>query len=139
MYTVYTIDIDNAFQNTPRYPHEQSPIYVTIPPLYIPWFRQRFPHCNLKPSRRYVLQCFMNMQGMKSANRDFHKLLKAVLAEMHIYPTSVDNGLFAFYHKDSIVLIAISTDDLLIITKHKSIYDYILTKLKAAFGGYNTE
>ena len=72
MYTVYTIDIDNAFQNTPRYPDEQKPIYVTIPPLYIPWLRQHFPHCVIKPAKRYVVQCFMNMQGMKSANRDFH-------------------------------------------------------------------
>ena len=44
--TGYIIDIDNAFQNTPRYPTKDTkPLYITFPPLYLPWFKQRFPNC----------------------------------------------------------------------------------------------
>ena len=132
--TIYTIDIDNAFQNTPRYSDQHKPIYVTLPPLYLQWMKSRFPAHTLKQGKRYVLQCYMNMQGMKSANRDFHTLLKSILSEENIHPTSVDNGLFVFYHQNSLVLLAISTDDLLVVTKHKHIYTFILNKLRAAFG-----
>ena len=133
--TAYTIDIDNAFQNTPRYPTKDTkPIFITCPPLYLPWFKSRFPHFTFRPDTKYILQCFMNMQGLRTAGRDFHKLLKAVLAELDIYPTSVDNGIFVFIYKNSIVLLAISTDDILIFTKHEEFYQQVKTKLNSAFG-----
>jgi len=133
--TAYTIDIDNAFQNTPRYPTKDTkPIFITCPPLYLPWFKSRFPHFNFKSNTKYILQCFMNMQGLRTAGRDFHKLLKAVLAELNIYPTSVDNGIFVFVYKNSIVLLAISTDDILIFTKHEDFYTQVKAKLNSAFG-----
>jgi len=133
--TAYTIDIDNAFQNTPRYPaKDMQPIFITCPPLYLPWFKSRFPHFVFTPNTKYILQCFMNMQGLRTAGRDFHKLLKAVLAEMKIYPTSVDNDIFVFIYKDSLVILAISTDDILIYTKHKDFYHQVKDKLHSAFG-----
>ena len=76
----------------------------------------------------------MNMQGLRTAGRDFHTLLKAVLADLNIHPTSVDNGVFVFRYKDSIVILAISTDDILIFTKHKEFYITIKNKLSTAFG-----
>ena len=133
--TAYTIDIDNAFQNTPRYPTKHTkPIFITCPPLYLPWLKTRFPHYSFLPNTKYVLQCFMNMQGLRTAGRDFHALLKAILADLHIHPTSVDNGIFVFRYKDSIVLLAISTDDILIFTKYVEFYNLIKEKLNTAFG-----
>jgi len=131
----YTIDIDNAFQNTPRYPTKDlQPIFITCPPLYLPWFKNRFPHFRFDPEKKYILQCFMNMQGLRTAGRDFHRLLKAILAELNIHPTSVDNGIFIFLYKESLVLLAISTDDILIYTKYEDFYLKIKTKLNEAFG-----
>ena len=81
--TGYIIDVDNAFQNTPRYPDENTkPLFITCPPLYLPWFKQRFPNFIIDPTvRLYVLQYFMNM---RTAGRDFHTLLTAVLEKLHI-------------------------------------------------------
>jgi len=76
----------------------------------------------------------MNMQGLRTAGRDFHTLLKAVLVELNIHPTSVDNGIFVFRYKDSIVLLAISKDDILIFTKYPEIYNTIKSRLNTAFG-----
>jgi len=76
----------------------------------------------------------MNMQGLRTAGRDFHTLLRAILAEIDIHPTSVDNGIFIFLYKQSLVLLAISTDDILIFTKHEEFYLKIKSKLHSAFG-----
>jgi len=131
----YTIDIDNAFQNTPRYPTKNMiPIFITCPPLYLHWFKSRFPNYKFNSTTKYVLQCFMNMQGLRTAGRDFHNLLKAILADLNIHPTSVDNGVFVFLYKNSLVLLAISTDDILIFTKYEEFYERIKSKLNTAFG-----
>ena len=131
----YTIDIDNAFQNTPRYPTKDTqPIFITCPPLYLHWFKSRFPNYLFTPKTKYILQCFMNMQGLRTAGRDFHKLLKAILSEIDIHPTSVDNGIFVFLYKQSLVLLAISTDDILIFTQYEEFFQIIKSKLHAAFG-----
>lgn len=134
--TAYIIDVDNAFQNTPRYPDENTkPLFITCPPLYLPWFKQRFPHFQIDSQvQSYVLQCFMNMQGMRTAGRDFHSLLTAVLEQLHIRPTSVDKGIFVFIYKASMVLLAISTDDILLFTQYPEVYEQIQNKLQQAFG-----
>jgi len=131
----YTIDIDNAFQNTPRYPSKDiQPIFITCPPLYMSWFKSRFPNYQFAPKTKYIIQCFMNMQGLRTAGRDFHTLLRAILAEIDIHPTSVDNGIFILLYKQSLVLLAISTDDILIFTKHEEFFLKIKDKLHSAFG-----
>jgi len=62
----------------------------------------------------------MNMQGLRTgAGRDFHTLLKVILTELNIHPISVDNGVFVFLYKQSLILLAISTDDILIFTKYE--------------------
>jgi len=133
--TAYTIDIDNAFQNTPRYPTKNMvPIFITCPPLYLHWFKSRFPNFKFNSTTKYVLQCFMNMQGLRTAGRDFHNLLKAILADLNIHPTSVDNGVFVFLYRKSLVLLAISTDDILIFTKYEEFFYQVKSKLNAAFG-----
>ena len=64
----------------------------------------------------------MNMQGMRPAGHDFNVLMKSVLAQMRIYPTSVDNGVYVFPYKNSIVLLTISTDDILLCSKHRDVF-----------------
>jgi len=76
----------------------------------------------------------MNMQGLRTAGRDFHTLLKVILAELNIHPISVDNGVFVFLNKQSLILLAISADDILIFTKYEDFFNKIKTKLNAAFG-----
>ena len=91
---LYTIDIDNAFQNTPRYPEgtTKQAAYITLPPLYLIWLNSRCPHVEINGDPPYVAQCYMNIQGMRPADHDFNVLIKSVLAQMQIYPTSVNNG-----------------------------------------------
>jgi len=70
---------------------------------------------------------------MRTAGRDFHTLLKEILAELDIHPTSVEYGVFMFLYQNSIVLLAISTLDILIYTKFEEFYLKIKSKLHAAF------
>ena len=133
---LFTIDIDNAFQNTPRYPEGKTKkaAYITMPPLYLQWLKNRCPHIQIQGDPPYVCQCFMNMQGMRPAGHDFNVLIKSILAQMSIYPTSVDNGVYVFPYKTSIVILAISTDDILLCTKHRDIFIRIKDLLNTAFG-----
>ena len=66
-------DIGNAFQGTPREDTKDSPpIYITMPPYYMRWFKKRFPKVKIDDDEQYVLQMFSNMQGTKNASRDFN-------------------------------------------------------------------
>ena len=135
--TAYIIDVDNAFQNTRRYPDENTkPLFITCPPLYFPWFKQQFRHLfRIDPTvQSYILQCIMNIQGMRTVGRNFHTLLTAVLEKMYIRHTSVDKGIFVFIYKSSLVLLAISMDNILLFTQYSDIYDSIQDQLQQAFG-----
>ena len=45
---LYGIDVDNAFQCTPKLDNaDNPPVYLSMPPLYIAWFRKYFPTVQL--------------------------------------------------------------------------------------------
>ena len=133
---VYAIDVDNAFQITPKEENDKNPpLYVTAPPLFMDWFQKYFPTAKIHGKPPYVLQCLQNMQGTKPAGREFYRLIKAIFAKMGIHPKSIDTGLFAFTYKGKHpVLLCTETDDFLMATDYVEAYCYVSDHLKEAFG-----
>ena len=65
---IYEVGVNNSFQcTTKENSPENPPIYITIPPLNMPWFKKYFPNVKLNGVGPYVLQCLKLMQGTKPA------------------------------------------------------------------------
>ena len=56
------LDVDNAFQCALKEDTAVSPpLYLTIPPLYLAWFRNYFFTVKVQGNGQYVLQCLNQM------------------------------------------------------------------------------
>ena len=85
------LDVDNSFQCALKeYTKDSPPLYLTMPPLYISWFRKYFPHVKVHGNGPYVLQCLKQIQGKKDTGRNFYQLIKAIFADIGVHSTSVD-------------------------------------------------
>ena len=127
-------DIGNAFQGTPREESKESPpIYITMPPYYMQWFKKSFPKVKIDDKETYVLQMFSNMQGTKNASRDFNILITKIFATINLFPTSVDSGMYVMSKNNKILILAIQTDDLLIATDDSKLRELVITTLQQAF------
>ena len=134
MLTLSVHDIGNAFQGTPREETKETPpIYITMPPYYMQWFKKSFPKVKIDDNEKYVLQMFSNMQGTKNASRDFNILITKIFATIQLYPTSVDSGIYVMCRKDKLLILAIQTDDLLIGTNDDNLKNLVISTLRRAF------
>ena len=94
-------NVDNAFQCALKEDTKDSPpLYLTMPPLYIAWFCKYFPHVKVHGNGPFILQCLIQMQGMKDTGRKFYQLIKVIFTDIGLHPTSVDGGFCAFAYKD---------------------------------------
>ena len=76
---IYALDVDNTFQCMPKVDNQADPpTFITMPPLYLQWFQDRFPKIKLKGTGPFVLQMLNFMQGNCKAGRAFHILIKAI-------------------------------------------------------------
>ena len=134
-FRLFLADIGNAFQSTPRQDTAATPpIYMKTSPLYLDWFNMAFPKLAMnKKDGPYVVQLLVYMQGTPPASREFYILLAHLLADIGIYPTSIDNGVFVIVENDQIMVLAIETDDLLIATNSDKLKNKVLDKIKSAF------
>ena len=131
---LYRLDVENTFQCTPRhYDSANPPVFITMPPLYMAWFRKYFPHIKLEGSPPYVLQSFTEMQGLKPAGRGFYRLLVALLCEQDIHPTSIDAGFFVYVTKKYMLFMCSETDEFLMATNSPALYDLVRCTIEKAF------
>ena len=94
-------NVDNTFQCALKEDTKDSPpLYLTMPPLYIAWFCKYFPNVKVYGNGPFILQCLIQMQGMKDTGRNFYQLIKAIFTDIGLHPTSVDGGFCAFAYKD---------------------------------------
>ena len=133
---IYALDVDNAFQCTPKVDNQEDPpTFITMPPLYLQWFQDRFPKIKLKGTGPFVLQMLNFMQGNRKAGRAFHILIKAILGQIGLSPTSVDKAVFVWIYKEDYIVILVSeTDDFLILTNSPECFNIINEGIKRAFG-----
>ena len=134
-FRVFGLDISNAFQSTPREDSTTTPpIYMKCPPFYISWFNLAFPKLALDKSLgQYVVQLLVYMQGTKPASREFNILLAHLLAQINIYPTSIDSGVFVIVEEQDIMFLAIETDDILVCTNSEQLEHKIMKQIQSAF------
>jgi hypothetical protein len=128
--------VDNAFQCTPQEVNDKNPpLFITMPPLYIPWYCKHFPNNHLKGQGPWVLQCLKQMQGIKDTGRKFYMLMKSIFANIGVHPTSVDGGFYAFVYKEQhLVFLCSETDDFLVSTSCEETRFLIKNELQKAFG-----
>ena len=133
---IYALYVDNAFQCTPKVDNQEDPpTFITMPPLYLQWFQDRFPKIKLKGTGPFVLQMLNFMQGNRKAGRAFHILIKAILGQIGLSPTSVDKAVFVWIYKEDYIVILVSkTDDFLILTNSPECFNIINKGIKRAFG-----
>ena len=77
------LDASNAFQtNDISDPNKR--VYITLPTMYLEWFRARFPNHPLakcKNSKELVIQSLRNIQGTKDAGFEWYQLLAKIFTE----------------------------------------------------------
>jgi hypothetical protein len=72
------MDISNAFQNSIIFDNTES-VYISLPPLYLDWFRQQWPDYTLSSLnvKDLVIQCLQSIQGTKDAGQRWYKRISA--------------------------------------------------------------
>ncbi len=65
---VSILDISNAFQNSYIFDAAER-VYLSLPPLYLDWFRHLWPDFTLPSSnaKELVLECLKSIQGTRDA------------------------------------------------------------------------
>jgi hypothetical protein len=115
------LDISNAFQNSIIFDASER-VYLSLPPLYLDWFRMQWPDYHL-PSlniKDLVIQCLKCIQGTKDAGQRWYKLLMGCLLALKMVRCSCDHGIFVWNLPNETCYIALETDDLLFISKTRT-------------------
>ena len=133
----YFLDISNAFQsNIIHDPAKRH--YIHLPPLYMEWFRFRFPDHPLsktstKLTLKMVLQTIRGIQGTKDAGAEWYKLLALILTkELGMIPATSNKGLFYWQQDGNTAFVALATDDILLAATNISFY----IRMQQAFDNY---
>ena len=133
----YFLDISNAFQsNIIHDPAKRH--YIHLPPLYMEWFRFRFPDHPLsktstKLTLKMVLQTIRGIQGTKDAGAEWYKLLALILTkELGMIPATSNKGLFYWQQDGNTAFVALATDDILLAATDISFY----IRMQQAFDNY---
>ena len=97
--TIYELNVDNAFKCTLKIDSSSNPpVLITIPPLYMHWFNKYFPIVKIPCSGPYVLQYMKFIWGPQPAGWAFYHLIKAILGDAGIKPTSINAGFYVFVY-----------------------------------------
>jgi len=128
------LDISNAFQNSIIFDASEC-VYLSLPPLYLDWFRQQWPDYDL-PSlnvKDLVIQCLKSIQGTKDAGQRWYKLLAACLLALKMIRCSCDHGVFIWNLPTETCFLAIETDDILFISKTRTPFLQLKSELEKLF------
>ncbi len=128
------MDISNAFQNSIIFDATER-VYISLPPLYLDWFRQQWPDYTL-PSlnvKDLVIQCLKSIQGTKDAGQRWYKLLSGFLLALGLIRCSCDHGIFIWRLPTETCYLALETDDLLFISTTRSPFLRLKTELEKLF------
>jgi len=104
------IDTSNAFQNSIIFDASER-VYLSLPPLYLNWFRQQWPDFHL-PSlnvKELVIQCLKSIQGTKDAGQRWYKLLAGILLGLKMIRCSCDHGIFVWTLPSETCYVALET------------------------------
>ena len=128
------MDISNAFQNSIIFDATER-VYLSLPPLYLDWFRQQWPDYDL-PSlnmKDLVIQCLKCIQGTRDAGQRWYKLLAGCLLALKMIRCSCDHGIFLWHLPNETCYIALETDDLLFLSKTRQPFLRLKAELEKLF------
>ena len=124
------IDVTNCFQNDAIPPEKR--IFIILPPVYLEWFQEQFPHIKLEKSKdnRYVIQTINGMQGRKDAGHNWYLLLREILIDYGMKPCPSEPALFVFFEGTETMMVITSTDDFLVAYSHVALFTSLQDHLK---------
>jgi hypothetical protein len=128
------MDISNAFQNSIIFDASEH-VYLSLPPLYLDWFRHQWPDYNL-PSlniKELVIQCLKCIQGTKDAGHRWYKLLAGCLLALKMIRCSCDHGIFIWNLPNETCFLALETDDILFLSKTREPFLILKRELEKLF------
>lgn len=132
---VYAIDMSNAYQTVCK-PDPSQRHYLSIPEIYMEWFRSRWPTHPLAKCRakEVCLQSLRGIQGEKDAGNGFWELLCAFFINVVGMTQCVsDKATFTWVFDDYRSIFAVETDDVLMVTQHESCYHELRRHLDTLF------
>ena len=132
--TLAIMDVENCFQNTLL--EEKHRVIVTMPPLYLDWFRKEYPNYKIdrSPSGKYVLQALKGLQGDKKIGRAWYLLLKKLLEKFGCVQCLEELALYKYEKDGFFLLVNTSTDDFLCAYNNEEIFSRLLSYLRRHFG-----
>jgi len=128
------LDISNAFQNSIIFDATER-VYLSLPPLYLEWFRQHWPDYDLPSitTKDLVLQCLKCIQGTRDAGQRWYKLLMGCLLGLKMVRCSCDHGVFIWSLPNETCYLALETDDFLILSKTRVPFLQLKMELQKLF------
>ena len=130
----YFLDISNAFQTNVIFdPNER--FYIRIPPLYMDWFRHKWPeHPILKYNQRDLcIQSLRGLQGTKHAGYEWYQLLSAIFKDLGMIPNTICKGVFMWNSDNHKAMVCVATDDILLWSTHEILYKRLVEKFNNYF------
>ena len=124
--------VGNCFQSNLQ--EVEQRVYVKAPPLYIEWFRDRYPKHPLPLAKTcYVLQAVHSIQGTRSAGNEWYEFGSKIFKKMGMVQNATDNAVFTFRLEDDLLIVLTNVDDFLILASRKEIYVKVKNKLASMF------
>ena len=134
-FRVFGLDISNAFQSTPLEDTRTTPpIYMKCPPFYLEWFNMAFKKLKIDKSHGpFVIQLLVYIQDTPPTSHEVYILLIHLLAQIKIYPTSVNVGVLVIVEDRDVMFLAVETDDILVCTNSVSLEKRIVKQIQSPF------
>eukprot|EP00957_Ditylum_brightwellii_P091340 6954428-Ditylum_brightwellii.AAC.1 len=121
---IYSLGVSNTFQtNIEEKLYER--VCISIPLFYLDYFFGKWPDYPLlgTPANELCLQGLKSIQGTKPTGHKWSILLSCILVnDLKIIQSTSDNSIFSWQNKGHQVLIAVSTDDLLMAATDRTLF-----------------
>ena len=117
---IFGVDIGNCFQSNLQ--EVEKRVYIKVPPLYLEWFRDRYPKHPIPPTKTiYVLQAVHSIQGTRSAGNEWYEFSSKLFKKMGMVKNATDAAVFTFRLEDDLLIVLTNVDDFLILASTNDI------------------
>ena len=99
---------------------EEQISYVCPPTFHVEWFRHRHPVIKISDpsSVEFISQAMNDLQGTKHAGKVWIDRLNCALDSLRIKRCASDYGVCICYYDGNIIILNLSTDDILVATSN---------------------
>ena len=129
------IDASNVFQTNVILDPKKR-IYITLPTMYLEWFRARFPDhpiSKCRNSKELIMQSLRNIQGTKDAGYEWFQLLAKIFDELSWKPNSTCKGVWVYIKDNITAYINLVTDDIIYMSRSEGALNKLLNRFSDFF------